>query len=254
MTASRYDLTGPRPIHQAAALRTVGFRVACSVEKDMASAGKTAVHWYVETAPADAADLCSGRPGTDPATRHRAAMFRACMDALAIRDTMDVWLHSGADWYEITGTARPAHVADPATPCASIPLHLIDFASAAIACGHLPRPRPNKGCPSLLVTAAGGTTLPELGSVESRLIARADGRVFDTIMVAGHSGDEHPYFYVREAIAHAALCRAEEKRAAGNPTGLFRGNGGRTALVSESILAAGDRSAELVELHLTGQL
>lgn len=254
MTASRYDLTGPRPIHQAAALRTVGFKVACSVEKDMASDGKTAVHWYVESAPADAADLCSGRPGADPATRHRAAMFRACMDALAIRDTLDVWLHSGADWYEITGTARPAHVADPATPCASIPRHLLDFAAAAIACGHLPRPRPNKGLPSLLITAAGGTTLPVLGNIESRLCARADGRVFEALTLPGHEPDEHPYFYAREAIAHAALCRAEERRATGNPTGLFRGRGGRTALVSRSILEAGDRSAELVGLHLTGQL
>lgn len=254
MTASRYDLTGPRPIHQAAALRTVGFKVACSVEKDMASAGKTAVHWYVETAPADAADLCNYRPGSDPATRHRAAMFRACMDALAIRDTLDVWLHSGADWYEITGTSRPAHVTDPETRCAAVPLHLIDFAAAAIACGHMPRPRPVQGVPSLTVSAPGGTTLTELGSVEQAIRRRAAGEITAALSLPGHAPEEHPYFYVRETIAHAALCRIEEAKASRNPTGLFRGNGGRTALVSESILAAGDRDAELVELHLTGQL
>lgn len=220
----------------------------------MGSAGKTTLQWFCESAPADAVELCEGRRPKDPVLQHRAAMFRACMAALAIRDQLDVWLHSGADWYEITGTAKPAGIDDSTTGCATMPRHLLNFAAAAIACGHMPRSRPVKGLPSLSIVGTAGTELTELGRVENALIARADGRIHPALTIPGHPPDEHPYFYVREAIEHAALCRMEEAKARRNPTGLFRGAGGRTALVSRSILDAGERDAELVDLHLTGQL
>jgi hypothetical protein len=176
------------------------------------------------------------------------------MDALAIRSTLDVWLHSGADWYEITGTARPPRADDPETRWAAIPLHLLNFAAAAIACGHDPAPRPRRGMPVLAVVSTSGVPIVELGAAEERMVKRANGGIVTAVPIPGSHSEEHPYFYIREALIQAATNREIERAATRNPTGLFRGNGGRTALVSESILAAGDRSAELVELHLTGQL
>lgn len=248
MTSARYNIKERDPINVAAALRTIGFKVHCSVEKNMASAGRAAVHWHVDTAPKDASDIIRGR-AKSAALAERQSMYRVCMAALAIRGNLDVWLRSGADWYDLTGTPRP----DEAATFAKVPTHLLDFTAAAIAIGHLPRPRPAGGLPSVMVTAAGGTTLPMLGDALAAIQSRR-GSVVRPITIPGAAPEEHPFLYAFYSLLHLADCRADLARATGNPTGMFRGTGRRSALVSESILAADTRSEELLSLHLSGRL
>ncbi len=248
MTSARYNIKERDPINVAAALRTIGFTVRCSVERNMASAGRTSVHWHVDTAPKDASDIIHGR-AKSAALAERQSMYRVCMATLAIRGNLDVWLRSCADWYELTGTPRP----DETAAFAKVPNHLLDFVAAAIAVGHLPRPRPAAGMPSILVTAASGTTLPMLGDALAAIQSRR-GAIAKPITLPGAAPEEHPFLYAYHALLHLADCRADITRATGNPTGMFRGTGRRSALVSESILAADSRSEELLSLHLSGRL
>ena len=254
MTSSRYNIEGKNALHIAAALRTVGFRVQCKTDKNMASAGKTETRWFVTHACQDAIDCIKGKAKT-PAKQAVQERYNACLSAIVTRCNLPVWIQSGGNWYDVAGWRCPDFMRFQETPCAAVPLHLLDFIACAITVGHFPRPYLTKSnLPSLLVTAASGTTLTQLGEAAKEIQSRRDGNVAKAFTLPGHSPDEHPFMYAFEALQHARNCADEQKVAAGNPTGMFKGQGGRTALVSESILAGDTNSERLLTLHLTGQL
>lgn len=251
MTSARYDLpdTDSLPaIEAAAALRCLGFKVHVTVEKDMTSQGRTLTRWHVESAPADARDLVLGKA---PAERLR--LYFICTTALRARRKLELWITRGIPYYDAPHFAPT--LPSTALPHTIIPLHLLDFAAAAIAAGHIPRAAlaslGGVHCPSLRTDGPDGVNIQMLGAAEIdwQNRHRHPVQIHAPITIPGFPPEEHPYLYAREAIAHLAVCRDDALRAAGNPTGLFRGRDGRSAAVSASLLTD-DHTASLLEDHL----
>lgn len=250
MLSSRYNLAGPDARQIAAALRTVGFKTACSTEKDNKSAGRAVTTWFVGSSPADAIDLVRGIAKT-PCKMHALERFRVSLSAIKIREKLDAWIRSGADWYEMTGAPKPEM---EGVAFVNMPPHLIDFAAAAMAVGNFPFPRPVGGRIALAIKS-GISELRQLGDAYKQATdRRGKTGIAKPITLPGHAPEEHPFLYAVEAIIHNLHCTNEERRSKGNPTGMFRGVRQRTAFVSESLLKGDGNEYELMEKHLAGKL
>ncbi len=252
-TASRYELTGKNPAFTAAALRTLGFKVSCKTESDQSSAGKSTLRWFSTDRPADVRDIVKGR-FKKPEQERRVQLFRVMLDAMAIRRNLDIWLASGGDWYEIAGAAKPEGIEAKETHCTVIPFRMADLIAAAIAVGHSPRPRVQPDGASLLSTAPSGTTILELGNAVAARRKRERGYIAEAVKLAGAEPEEHAFQYAYEALKHLHACREAEEASSRNRVGLFRGDGGRTAIVSESILRESSSQEQVMRQHLAGML
>lgn len=259
-TASRYDLPdlpGVPVMHLAAALRVLGIKVSVTTESVATSAGRTISRWYATTEPGLARALVLGRALKSPADQRRAACFRAAMDALDACRSLHLWLTQGRPFY--ADKPMLSISTDPTVPHSATPAAMLKFSAAAIAVGHLPRPDlqsvNGERMPSLLYTAAGGTTLADLAAAECELRARRKpGHVASkAITLTGAEPEEHPFVYAREAIEHLELCQRDLAASARNPTGLFTGRGGRSAAVSH-LLLQDPRKEAILEQHLAGTL
>lgn len=260
-TSARYDLTstpGVPAIHKAAALRALGFTVRVTTEiLAQSSTSHSETRWYVTSRDVALARLIvMGLPIKSPADQRKAQLYRTCIAACDARARVREWVATGAPYYR---EEIPAVNTDPEVPHSATPVQYLNLIAAAIAVGHTPRPElhlsTGQRMPSLLFTAPGGTTLADLGLAESIHVQRQrSASITDrAITLPGAEPEEHPWCYARHALDHLDVCTADAKRAAANPTGLFRGQGGRSAAIS-TLYLNDDRKAALLEDHLAGRI
>lgn len=256
MTAARYDLPGPL---ESAALRTVGIVTACAAEENLtrsAGSGKRLL-WFATASVTDARTLVTGRGNQDPDGRERMRNYGLALSALRVRVWLGQWLTQGGE--------PPVPVfSDPESlaPHAILPRELLDFAAAAIVCGHYARPVPasHNGAPSVSLMRQSalepGLTLEMLAEADAALVRRhVPGRISPPIQINAAPEEEHPFLYARTALYHLAAQTAEAEATESNPIGLFAGRGGRTALVSRGLIDTPDHTAkDNLRLFLAGQL
>lgn len=251
--ASRYDLPGKLapPIHISAALRSIFGPDAtrCTMEEVHTSTGKSEMRWYAVKEPSECRALSLGllKKRPTPEQKRRQEMFPRILRALRIRELMPVWA-AGGDFYQIMREKAPESLA----PCIGIPQHLWDMAACAIACGHFPQPRMTGGVPFVMETnvTTGASIQRHLAEAEVEIQKRYEkDYIAWAIAIPGAPPEEHPFFYCRQAMYHLDECRAAEAAARKNPTGMFKGKFGRSAIVSRSVA---EKHEEILKRHLSG--